>query len=68
MVKDLADTHYIRESYLFKCEWILRWCGMGNPCCPNMSIISKRYCGGDRQPIFHHHVPVVRMLVELRFW
>jgi hypothetical protein len=37
---------------------------MGYPCCPDMSTIPQRSRRRDRQPIFYHHVPVVRTLVE----
>jgi hypothetical protein len=48
-----------RESYLFKCEWFLGRCRMGNACCSYMSALpesdSWRYC----QSIFYHHVSMV---------
>lgn len=32
---------------------------MGNACCSHMSAISKGDRGGNCQPLFHYHVPMV---------
>lgn len=55
--------HHLRTSYLLEREWLSRRRGMGHVSCSNMPAISKCRCSGNRQPLLHHHVPMVTCLI-----
>ena len=58
----LSDIPH-RACYLFKREWLPRWCGLGNVGSSCLSIVSKCCCWCRREPVLRDHGQMVsRML------
>lgn len=52
----------LRACNIFKRQRLSWWCGLGNARSANMSALPKCPSGCRRQPVFHHHVPMVCFL------
>ena len=54
-----SSDELTRESHLFQRKRVPRRCSLGYACCPDMSAVPKCFGRCYRQPILHHHAPMV---------